>query len=182
MRNDECGSKRAIGNRDSGCRHRRICRHPLKSGSQILHPPTYRSRNSSKKIDCFTRARFLQCRFSVGRERDLKLRTMRFALDVMQFGRRLPDNVEGRHIRGQLLRAGTSVAANYRSACRGRSRADFIAKLGIAIEEADETQFWLDLVAASKLAPAGSEAGLRQEAHELVAILIQSQKTARANR
>jgi len=118
----------------------------------------------------------------MGQQRDLKERTMRFALDVMQFGRRLPEDTEGRHIRGQLFRAGSSVAANYRSACRGRSRADFIAKLGIAIEEADETQFWLDVVAAAKMVPAGAESGLRQEANELVAILIQSQKTARTNR
>jgi len=118
----------------------------------------------------------------MGKERDLRERTMRFALDVIVFGRQLPDDLEGRHLRGQLLRAGTGVAANYRSACRGRSRADFIAKLGIAIEESDETEFWLDLIARARLIPAGAEAALRQEAYELVAIFTQSQKTARANR
>ena len=118
----------------------------------------------------------------MGRERDLKQRTMRFALDVMGFGRLLPENLEGRHIRSQLFRAGTSVAANYRAACQGQSRADFIAKLGIAIEESDEAEFWLELIARSNLVPPGSETALRQEAHELTAILIQSRKTARANR
>lgn len=118
----------------------------------------------------------------MGKERDLKARTMRFALDVRQFNRLLPDDFEGRHVRGQLFRSGTGVAANYRSACCARSKADFIAKLGIAIEESDEAEFWLDFIAQSQMAPAGSETGLRQEAHELTAILVQSKKTAGGNR
>jgi four helix bundle protein len=117
----------------------------------------------------------------MGKERDLKARTMRFALEVMQFNRLLPDDFEGRHVRGQLFRAGTGMAANYRSACCARSRADFIAKLGIAIEESDESGFWLDFIALSRMAPAGAEVALRQEAHELTAILVQSKKTAGRN-
>ena len=106
---------------------------------------------------------------------------MRFALDVIAFGRRLPNTLEGRHIRGQLLRAGTGTAANYRSACRGKSRPDFIAKLGTVIEESDEVAFWLELIRRAGLTPTGTEAALHREAGELVAIFTQSQKTARAN-
>ena len=117
----------------------------------------------------------------MGKERDLRERTMRFALDVIAFGRRLPNTLEGRHIHGQLLRAGTGTAANYRSACRAKSKPDFIAKLGTVIEESDEVAFWLELIRRAGLAPAGTEAPLHREAGELVAIFTQSQKTARAN-
>jgi four helix bundle protein len=117
----------------------------------------------------------------VGKERDLRERTMRFALDVIAFGRSLPNTLEGRHIHGQLLRAGTGTAANYRAACRGKSKPDFIAKLGTVIEESDEVAFWLELIRRAGLAPTGTEAPLHREAGELVAIFTQSQKTARAN-
>jgi four helix bundle protein len=77
---------------------------------------------------------------------DLKLRTSHFALRIVQLCRALPFNDEGRVLRRQLLRSGTSVGANYRSACRARSRAEFVAKLGLVLEEADETVFWLELL------------------------------------
>jgi len=70
---------------------------------------------------------------------------MAFALEVLRFCRRMPPSPEGWHVRGQLFRAGTGVASNYRAACRGKSKADFIAKLGTVIEEADESDFWLEL-------------------------------------
>jgi four helix bundle protein len=116
----------------------------------------------------------------MGKERDLRERTMVFALAVMRFCRMMPETAEGRHVSGQLLRAGTGVASNYRAACRGKSRADFIAKLGTVIEEADESDFWLDLTVRAALINTEAAKPLRVEAGELVAIFTQSQKTARA--
>ncbi|MGI8838489.1 MAG: four helix bundle protein [Pyrinomonadaceae bacterium] len=75
---------------------------------------------------------------------DLKKRTKQFALRILKLVAALPNTVEGRAIGGQLVRAGTSVAANYRAACRGRSKAEFIAKMGTVEEEADESAFWLE--------------------------------------
>lgn len=77
----------------------------------------------------------------------------------------------------QLLRSGTSVAANYRSACRAKSKADFVSKVGTAIEEADETIYWLEMISAVGLVPQKKLAKLTQEANELVAILTASSKT-----
>ena len=85
---------------------------------------------------------------------DLRQRTMAFALEVLRFCRRMPPSPEGWHVRGQLLRAGTGVASNYRAACRGKSKADFIAKLGTVIEEADESDFWLELTERADLVKA----------------------------
>ena len=113
------------------------------------------------------------------KERDLRERTMVFAVSVLEFCRTMPNSAEGRHVRGQLLRAGTGTAANYRAACRGKSRADFAAKLGIVIEEVDESDFWLDLVVRANITHPESARPLRNEANELVAIFTQSQKTAR---
>jgi four helix bundle protein len=75
---------------------------------------------------------------------DLKKRTKQFALRILKLAAALPNTVEGKVIRGQLVRAGTSVGANYRAACRGRSRAEFIAKIGTVEEESDESAFWLE--------------------------------------
>jgi four helix bundle protein len=80
------------------------------------------------------------------------------------------------------VRSGTSVAANYRAACRARSTADFIAKMGIVEEEADETLFWLELLEESELVSATKLTAIKQEANELIAITIASIKTARRNR
>ena len=106
--------------------------------------------------------------------KELKDRTRRFAVDVMQLCRELPPSVDGRPAGQQLIRCGTSVAANYRAACRARSRAEFIAKMGTVEEEADESLFWLELVVDSKLA-----APTRVEADELAAIFVSSIKTAK---
>ena len=86
---------------------------------------------------------------------ELGVRTKSFAIGVVRFCRCLPKTDEGRIVRWQLLRAGTSVGANYRAVCRPRSDADFVSKLGTVIEECDETAFWLELavdihIAASK--------------------------------
>ncbi len=114
------------------------------------------------------------------RYQNLRLRTKKFALDLIHFYRRLPRNTEGYVIGKQLLRAGTSVAANYRAVQRARSKADFIAKLGIVVEEADETQFWLELLEDSRLVRPEEVESLRREITELVAMFTASLKTAKA--
>ena len=78
--------------------------------------------------------------------RDLRQRAETFAVDVMKLCRELPSTPEARNIRDQLARSATGIAANYRATCRARSRAEFLAKLGMAVEEADESQMWLDMV------------------------------------
>jgi four helix bundle protein len=79
-------------------------------------------------------------------EEQLKNRTKEFAKNIIQLCRNLPNNREGRLIGDQMFRSGTSVAANYRAACRGRSKAEFVSKLAIVEEEADETMFWLEVI------------------------------------
>jgi four helix bundle protein len=111
----------------------------------------------------------------------LKKRTFAFGLRIVRFCRTLRTTWEGREFADQLFRAGTRVGANYRSACRGRSRADFVAKLGFVVEEADETLYWLEMIAASDVAGGEELTWLPQEASELCAIFNQSQITAKAN-
>jgi four helix bundle protein len=101
----------------------------------------------------------------------MRKRTRAFALAVIGFCRTLPHTVEGDVFRRQLLKSGTSVGANYRAACRGRSPADKRSKMGIALEEADESQYWLDLLEATKLGDTAQRTPLLQEATELAAIL-----------
>ena len=105
---------------------------------------------------------------------ELKERTKQFALRVMRLVDSLPSTPKGRAIASQLVRSGTSVAANYRAACRGRSKAEFIAKVGIAEEEADETTLWLDLIIEDKLLPEQKIASLLKEANEVAAIMAAS--------
>jgi len=110
---------------------------------------------------------------------DLKPRTKRFALDVILYSRKLPRSDEFTIIKRQLIRSATSTAANYRACQRARSKADFISKLGIAEEEADESLFWLECLTdlATKSHP---ELGrLLKEADEITAILVASRKRAR---
>jgi len=102
---------------------------------------------------------------------ELKERTKQFALRVMRLVDALPNTPKGKAIAGQLVRSGASVAANYRAACRGRSKAEFISKLGVAEEEADETTLWLDLIIADRILPEKKVASLLREANELVAIM-----------
>ena len=110
---------------------------------------------------------------------DLKERTKKFALRIMRVVRSLPPGIEGRMIAKQLLRSGTSVAANYRAVCRARSRPEFLAKLAIVIEEADETEFWLELLVDAGLMPQPRLNDLRSEANQLVAIFNASRTTAK---
>ena len=109
----------------------------------------------------------------------LKERTKRFALLVIRFCRTLPHSQEGSIITRQLLRSCTSVGANYRAVCRARSKADFISKLGIVLEEADETLFWLELLADSGVARTEKTAPILREANELVSIFVASLRTVK---
>src|SRR5436309_9312261 len=115
-------------------------------------------------------------------EPDLKKRTKAFALRILKLVDALPKTTAGRALAAQIVRSGTSVAANYRSACRAKSSADFIAKMGIVEEEADETLFWLELLEESELVPAAKLTAIKLEADELIAITVASIKTARRNR
>ena len=109
----------------------------------------------------------------------LKERTKQFALRIIRVIRSLPPGMEGKTIGDQLLRSGMSVAANYRAACRARSRPEFLAKLAIVIEEADESEFWLEMLADAGLIPERKLKDLRSEANQLVAIFNASRTTAK---
>jgi four helix bundle protein len=113
---------------------------------------------------------------------ELKQRIKQFALRVMRLVDALPSTPKGRAIASQLVRSGTSVAANYRVACRGRSNAEFIAKLGVAEEEADETALWLELIVDDKLLSAKKVGSLLEEANELTAIMAASYISASRSR
>ena len=110
---------------------------------------------------------------------DLKRRTKQFALRVIRLVEALPRTRTAQVVGDQLLRSATSVAANYRAACRARSQADFVHKLGIVEEEADESLFWLEMVVETELMPAARVQDLVQEADELTAIFVASRKTAK---
>jgi four helix bundle protein len=112
---------------------------------------------------------------------ELRARTKEFAIRIVRLFRSLPKNDEARILGKQVLRAETSVAANYRAVCRARSRAEFISKMGVAVEEADETVFWLELLVETGIAPRARMEKLLLEANELLAILAASQRTARAS-
>ncbi len=111
----------------------------------------------------------------------LKTRTRQFALEVMELVDHLPRDESTRHISRQLVRSANSVAANYRAACRSRSRAEFVAKIGVVAEEADETAHWLDLLAARGCDPRATVQKLLAEAHQVEAIFSASLGTARRN-
>jgi four helix bundle protein len=113
--------------------------------------------------------------------KDLQERTKQFGIRVVRLVDSLPKRKSATVIGKQLLRSATSVGANYRAACKGRSRADFIAKLGIALEEADESLYWMEMLQEVQLIPEPKIISLIDEAKQLVAILTASQKTARAN-
>src|SRR5262245_13606216 len=112
----------------------------------------------------------------------LKERTLQFALHAMRFCRTLPDTWEGRFIADQLFRASARTAANYHSACRAKSHRDFVSKIGTVVEESDEAVFWLTFVGRSGTSATTEQTALLDEGRELLAIFIQSAKTAGANR
>ncbi|NLI08418.1 MAG: four helix bundle protein [Thermotogaceae bacterium] len=111
-------------------------------------------------------------------QEQLKNRTKEFALRVIRLVDALPSTIAGKNIGNQIMRSGTSVAANYRAACRARSRAEFTAKLGTVVEEAYETAFWLELIVESGILPKDKIDLLHREANELSAIFVASRKTA----
>ena len=111
-------------------------------------------------------------------ERELLQRTKQFALRIFKLVGALPQTIQGRAVAAQLIRSVTSVAANYRAACRARSKAEFVAKLGIVEEEADETAFWLELIIETSLLSLTKVKPLLTEASEIVTIMTSSKKTA----
>src|SRR6059058_1070396 len=113
---------------------------------------------------------------------ELKERTKRFALRVMRLVDALPKSAKGRALASQLARSGTSVAANYHASCRARSRAEFISKIGVVEEEADETALWLELIIEDKILPEKKTVSLLVEAKELVAIMAASYISAARNK
>ncbi len=114
-------------------------------------------------------------------EAQLKARTKEFAKNIIELCRKLPDNREGRLLGNQVFRSGTSVAATYRAACRSRSKAEFISKLAVVGEEADETLFWLELIKEMKTLQNSLLDNLTNESNELVAIVVSSIRTAKKN-
>jgi len=110
----------------------------------------------------------------------MKKRTKAFAVQIVKFYKNLPKTDEARVLGRQVLRSGTSVAANYRAVCRAKSQADFISKLGTVVEEADETVLWLELFEEAEVCPADKVRLLRQEAEELMHVFASSLATARS--
>ena len=109
---------------------------------------------------------------------ELKKRTKDFALSVIKLVEALPSTIAGKNIGNQIMRSGTSVAANYRAACRARSKAEFTARLGTVVEETDETAFWLEIISEAGILPKEKIELLLREANELAAIFVASRKTA----
>ena len=113
---------------------------------------------------------------------EFKQRTKRFALQIIEFVQKLPISSITAIISRQLLRCGTSVGANYRAACRAKSKADFIAKMGIVEEEADETLYWFELLVEADIVQHEDVAHLMAEGDEILAIVVSSIRTARTKK
>jgi len=116
---------------------------------------------------------------SVDKHEELRTRAKKFALRVIRMSQALPRTREANVIANQLLRSATGMAANYRAAGRSRSKVEFIAKIGVVIEESDETVFWLEMLAESGMVKPAKLEGIQKEAHELLAIFAASRRTAR---
>lgn len=110
---------------------------------------------------------------------DLKQRTKEYSIRIIRLVESLPNTITGRTIANQLIRSGTSVAANYRAVCRARSTADFIAKLGIVIEETDESAFWIELIIEKSWFTIEQIQPLLKETNEILAIMIASCNSAK---
>lgn len=106
------------------------------------------------------------------KEKDLKDRTKKFALRIIKMYSSLPKSYEGKVLGSQVLRSGTSVGANYREASRGRSKAEFIAKMGECLKELDETIYWFELLIEAEILPENKLSGLLRESNELTAIFV----------
>ena len=120
------------------------------------------------------------CSVSEQAER-LKARTMQFALDVSELLKALPASEPGPTVKRQLAKSATSIAANYRAACRARSHAEFTARIGTVAEEADESSFWLEFIAAARMVSTPELAQLQAEGRELLAVFSSTVGTARRN-
>ena len=117
---------------------------------------------------------------SLSQAEQLRERTKQFAIRVVKLFRSLPKTDEAKVIGKQVLRSGTSVATNYRAVCRARSKAEFVARIGVVVEEADETVFWLELLVETTIVSQARMNGLVTEANELLAIFAASQRTAKS--
>jgi four helix bundle protein len=115
----------------------------------------------------------------MNQKEEMKKRTKKFALDIVDFVSKLPKSQTAYVLGHQLLRSGTSVGANYRASCRAKSKADFISKTSIVEEEADETGYWLELLIESGISKGDEINSLLDEANQLTAIMVASLKTAR---
>jgi four helix bundle protein len=116
---------------------------------------------------------------SVDKHHELRARAKAFALRVIRMSQALPRTREANVISQQILRSATGMAANYRAAGRSRSKAEFIAKIGVVIEEADETVFWLEILAESGIIASAKLGKIQTEANELLAIFAASRRTAK---
>jgi four helix bundle protein len=112
---------------------------------------------------------------------ELIKRTKEFAHRCVKLALTLPNNKLGNHLQGQLIRSSTSVAANYRATCLAQSKKSFIAKLGIVVEECDESLFWLQFILDEELIPEAKMKNIIEEATALTSIFISSRKTASQN-
>jgi len=113
---------------------------------------------------------------------ELKARTRKFLLDVIALVRTFPRTVDGEIIGRQLLRAAAGVAGNYRSSCRARSHAEFTARIGVVLDESDESELWLGVVRDAKISTSSNVERLRDEAMQFVAIFYRSNLTAKSHR
>jgi four helix bundle protein len=113
--------------------------------------------------------------------KDLKDRTKDFALRIIKMYTALPKSPEAKILGGQILRSGTSVGANYREASQGRSKAEFVAKMGDCLKEIDETTYWLELLIEGDIISKNKLSGLLQESNELTAIFVTIIKNAKTN-
>lgn len=112
----------------------------------------------------------------------VKARTKKFVLDSIKFYQALPKSEEAKIIGRQFIRSASSVGANYRAACRSRSKAEFFAKLSIVVEEADETAFWIEILTESGISDSLGAQPLLKEANEILAIVAKARKTVSNNR
>ncbi len=110
---------------------------------------------------------------------EMKARLKKFVLDLIKFCQGLPHSVEANIIKNQLLRSGSSVYANYRAACRARSKAEFFSKISIVVEEADETEMWLDLIIDAKISDTSEAKRLHQESLEILKIMASARKNSK---
>jgi four helix bundle protein len=116
---------------------------------------------------------------SLQKAAELKQRTKAFAIRIVKLFRSLPHAPDAQTLGKQILRSGTSVAANYRASCRARSKAEFISKMGVVLEEADETVFWLELLTETGVLSEERTKDLLKEANELLAVFGASLRTSK---